>query len=489
MKSILLGILLGLLAWTVVAQILKPVGTSNPESAIVYATNSTPARSEQIAAFNRTNRDLHIVPDFANFGDFRKLVLQCSSGVGPDIFEAFYDAYLQAGSETGIILDLEPYLERYGLEIDNSDSWPGLREQVSFDGRQYGVPLSIQVRILFYNKNIFDRFGVSYPQAPLTWREFVEIAKRVTHRADNPYDSIFGIVKLSHLDIFGNLRGEYFTEEGTRLLIDGYKMVRAVQLYRDLEERHGVRLNEDEFAELTGRRGGDVSQELFAQGRFAMIVRPKSLLSYLRQAIDHQRDQLAKWEANPRRRDEDRPEIIRVGATLMPHFEGQPLSYAVTARSVAVNRRSAKLPAVLKFLSFLKSEEYCRIVNETLDYLPPNPRYVDVGLSSGYKELAELEVHRTNVDALRFGYSPRKSAFLSLLDLNRVLNRHLARMNANRALGTRTALRQAREEAEALTDLNLKRNPRLKRRYDEILKGVREDELTLSRAASGTLSQ
>ena len=489
MKSILLGILLGLLAWTVVAQILKPVGTSNSENTIVYATNSTPARAEQIAAFNRTNPDLNIVPDFANFGDFRKLILQCSSGVGPDIFEAFYDAYLQAGKETGIILDLEPYLEQYGLEIETEDSWPGLREQVSFDGRQYGVPLSVQVRILFYNKNIFDRFGVPYPQAPLTWREFIEIAKRVTYREVNPYDTIYGIVKLSHGDIFGTLRGEYFSEDGTQLLIDGDKMVRAVQLHRDLEEKHGVRLNEDEFAELTGRRGGDVSQELFAQGRFAMIVRPKSLLSYLRQAIDHQRDQRAKWEANPGRRDEDRPEVIRIGATLMPHFEGQPPFYAVTARSVAVNRRSAKLPTVLKFLSFLKSEEYCRIVNETLDYLPPNPRYVDVGLSPGYEELSELQAHRINVDALQFGYSPRKSAFLSLIDLNRVLNRHLARMNANRALDTRTALRQAREEAEALIDLNLKRNPRLKRRYDEILKGVREDELTLSRAASGTLSQ
>ena len=152
--------------------------------------------------------------------------------------------------------------------------------------------LSVQARVLFYNKNIFDRFGVPYPQAPLTWREFIEIAKKVTYVSDNPYDSIYGIVKLSYVDIFGTLRGEYFSEDGTRVLIDGERMVRAVQLHRDLADRHCVRLNDDEFTELSGgrrRQRGDVSQELFAQGRFAMIVRPKSLLSYLRQVIDHQR--------------------------------------------------------------------------------------------------------------------------------------------------------------------------------------------------------
>jgi multiple sugar transport system substrate-binding protein len=391
--------------------------------------------------------------------------------VGPDIFESFYDAYIQAGAETGIVLELDPYLERYGLGFTDSDAWPGLREQASFDGKQYGVPLSVQARVLFYNRNIFDRFGVPYPRGAMTWREFIEIAKRVTYKADNPYDSVYGIVKLNHVDIFNTLRGEYFSEDGTEILIDGEEMVRAVQLYRDLADRHGVRLNDDQFTELAGRSGGDASQELFAQGRFAMITRPKSMLSYLRQAIDHQKVQLAKWETDPDRKEADRPEVIRVGATLLPHFEGLTPSYGVIARSVAVNRRSPKREAVLRFLSFLKTEEYCRIVNETLDYLPPNPRYVDVGLSPGYAELSELEVHYVNVEALKFGYSPRKSIFLSLIDLNRILARHLERMNTNRNLDTRTALREARKEADALMHLNLKRNPHLRRRYEAIVNG------------------
>ena len=48
------------------------------------------------------------------------------------------------------------------------------------DGVQYGFPLSLQINVLFYNKNIFDGFGVSYPQDAMTWDEFIETAKRVT---------------------------------------------------------------------------------------------------------------------------------------------------------------------------------------------------------------------------------------------------------------------------------------------------------------------
>ena len=401
------------------------------------------------------------------------------------MFESFYDAYIQAGSETGIVLELDPYLDQYGLEIDDATAWPGLREQVSFDGKQYGVPLSVNGRILFYNKNIFDRFNVPYPEAPLTWREFIEIAKNVTYMAENPYDSIYGIVKLGHTDIFHTLRGEFFSPDGTEVLVDSDAMVRAVQLYRDLADVHGVRLNADEFAELTGRSGGDVSQELFAQGRFAMIVRPKSLLAYLRQAVDHQRDQLEKWQADPDRGNKPRPEVIRVGATLMPHFEGLPPAIGVGARSVAVNRQSTKREAVLRFLSFLRSEEYCRIVNQTLDYLPPIPEFVDAGLSPGYPELSEIKVHRANVESLAYGYSPRKSPFLSVIDLNRVITRHLERLNANPALDTREALRQAKQEAEALIALNLSRNPGLRKRYQDLVESRRRAEEIASLRPAG----
>jgi multiple sugar transport system substrate-binding protein len=42
------------------------------------------------------------------------------------------------------------------------------------------LPLNIYPVALFYNKDIFDRFGVAYPKDGLTWDEVIELAKILT---------------------------------------------------------------------------------------------------------------------------------------------------------------------------------------------------------------------------------------------------------------------------------------------------------------------
>ncbi|CAG7619119.1 ABC transporter substrate-binding protein [Paenibacillus allorhizosphaerae] len=44
----------------------------------------------------------------------------------------------------------------------------------------YGIPVWSQNVILFYNKDIFDKFGVSYPKNGMTWDELTETAKKLT---------------------------------------------------------------------------------------------------------------------------------------------------------------------------------------------------------------------------------------------------------------------------------------------------------------------
>lgn len=51
-------------------------------------------------------------------------------------------------------------------------------------GKFLAVPFSINFTALFYNKDIFDKFGVPYPKDGLTWEEVTELAKQLT-RKDN----------------------------------------------------------------------------------------------------------------------------------------------------------------------------------------------------------------------------------------------------------------------------------------------------------------
>ncbi|MCJ7843018.1 extracellular solute-binding protein [Lederbergia sp. NSJ-179] len=48
----------------------------------------------------------------------------------------------------------------------------------------YGMPISLNYGLLVYNKEIFDLFGVDYPEAGLTWDEVIDLARQVTGTRD-----------------------------------------------------------------------------------------------------------------------------------------------------------------------------------------------------------------------------------------------------------------------------------------------------------------
>jgi ABC-type glycerol-3-phosphate transport system substrate-binding protein len=64
-----------------------------------------------------------------------------------------------------------------GMLADVSSIWqaqgdaysPGVRDALTFDGKQYGVPLNIAYWVTFYNKHTFDEHKVD---VPTTWDEF-----------------------------------------------------------------------------------------------------------------------------------------------------------------------------------------------------------------------------------------------------------------------------------------------------------------------------
>ncbi|MEF3305458.1 ABC transporter substrate-binding protein [Paenibacillus sp. GYB003] len=52
----------------------------------------------------------------------------------------------------------------------------------SGDGKLYGLPITNMNQVLFYNKGIFNQFGVPYPKDGMTWDDALELAKKVTRR-------------------------------------------------------------------------------------------------------------------------------------------------------------------------------------------------------------------------------------------------------------------------------------------------------------------
>lgn len=84
------------------------------------------------------------------------------------------------------VVDLSPFLADSSVNLDLFA--PGLLVDVTDEeGRIYGLPLEIgspHVHALMYNADVFDKFGVPYPEDGMTWDEVITLARKVTGEID-----------------------------------------------------------------------------------------------------------------------------------------------------------------------------------------------------------------------------------------------------------------------------------------------------------------
>ena len=164
---------------------------------------------EIIAKFETSHPNIKIKTETAPYEDFyQKLTTQIAAGTAPDIWQS--DGTKVFGfAQRGAIRDITDYVTK---EI-NKDEVNGLEFNKDADGKYWGVPQGIQVGALFYNKDLFDKAGVSYPTADWTWDDLKAAAAKLTMDANgkNADDPAFdkNSVKQFGFTFFGSSRGAF----------------------------------------------------------------------------------------------------------------------------------------------------------------------------------------------------------------------------------------------------------------------------------------
>lgn len=126
----------------------------------------------------------HITIEYVSTGggvSFQKMIEQ---GTPPDLVITDYPN-LSAVTEYAYPLDLKPYLTKHQISLDAMDPSPleGVRN-VGPKGELFGLPWYIDKFMLFYNKELFDKFAVSYPTDDMTYDDLVMLSRRLTRQED-----------------------------------------------------------------------------------------------------------------------------------------------------------------------------------------------------------------------------------------------------------------------------------------------------------------
>ncbi|MCZ8519513.1 MULTISPECIES: ABC transporter substrate-binding protein [Paenibacillus] len=77
--------------------------------------------------------------------------------------------------------DISPLVKKYNFDTGAlNPAYMAQLRSISPEGQLYGLPYQNSDFVLFYNKDIFDKFGVDYPKNGMTYDEFYELAKKLT---------------------------------------------------------------------------------------------------------------------------------------------------------------------------------------------------------------------------------------------------------------------------------------------------------------------
>lgn len=198
----------------------------------------------------------------------RQLLTQIAGGNAPDIavceasrFPAFY--------EKGVFLGLNPFIKK-DKDFDLRDFFPQLIAHFTIDGELYIVPTAVQARCnIFYNKDLFDKAGLPYPNDDWDWHDFLEAAGKLTIRDKEGKiiqygfqmwpDDFTAFVFSNGGKVVDNVR------RPTRCVLNSPQAIEGIQFAADLVNKYKVSLSPTEL-----QNSGMGGEQLFALGKVAM---------------------------------------------------------------------------------------------------------------------------------------------------------------------------------------------------------------------------
>lgn len=136
---------------------------------------------EQMKLFKELRPDISFeLNAVAGYSHQEALLMMLAAGTGPDVW---FDSIRTTGMLTrkGVTMDLEPFLA--ADPNFNEDDFIDLAFVCQMvDGKRYGLPWDSGALALFYNKELFDKAGIDYPDPTkwMTWTDVIELGRQLT---------------------------------------------------------------------------------------------------------------------------------------------------------------------------------------------------------------------------------------------------------------------------------------------------------------------
>jgi len=201
--------------------ILASCSTKKEEVSISFAVWGSADEIPQITSwlnkFEEKNKGvkvklIHIgrAPDYS-----RKVLTMCAGGTPPDVMmvDNLETANIYLFAEKGLLYCLDEFIKNKENEEWISDINKIALEAFKWKGHYYGIPREINSFIMYYNKDLFDKEKVPYPDESWNWEKTIEIAKKITKEEGNRVIQ-YGLLEVPFLLCCASYGSKLFNDKG-----------------------------------------------------------------------------------------------------------------------------------------------------------------------------------------------------------------------------------------------------------------------------------
>ncbi len=208
-------------------------------------------------------------------GDYKQALLtSIAGGVEPDIYYVDIFWWLELATNDAL-LPLDDLMAASGVKKD--EFIPALVDAFTYDGKLYGIAKDFNTLGMFYNKDLFDKAGLSYPTDDWTWDDLKQAAQKLTDLSD-ANKPVYGFCTPPDPGrfpafVFQN-GGTVMTPDFKDTTLDSEAAIGAAEFYTSFR------------AEGIGALPSDLGEgwqgTLFGKGQCAMVYEGGWLIPYLR---------------------------------------------------------------------------------------------------------------------------------------------------------------------------------------------------------------
>jgi raffinose/stachyose/melibiose transport system substrate-binding protein len=298
-----------------------------------------------IKRFEAANPGVHIVPSLYENEPFKTKLKTVSGDDFPDIFRNWGGGWLKSFVDAGLAADITDYVQGIESVIGQAN-----KNFAAFNGRIYGLPYNGSDTLLYYNKEIFDKYNL---QPPKTLTELDRVAQTLLANGITPFalanqtkwpgaqHFVYLSMRIGGPDIFQKVMDKQakFTDE---------PFIRAGQILLD-------QVNKGYFPAGANGVNTDTGGErmMFYSGQCGMLLQLSGNLTNFRN---------------------ENPEFLKkVGIATYPIVEGgkgKATDHLAGSGVYSVSSSSKNKEIAAKFVAFLASDEQFQTENLNVFQLP-----------------------------------------------------------------------------------------------------------------------